>query len=407
MAKTILLLGTLDSKGTEYSYVADLIRRRGHQTLIVDFGVMGEPKHLVPDVISDTVAQVGGVSLDRLRQDQDRGAAMEVMSRGAAQVVRDLYERGKFDGILGMGGTGGTSVISAAMRNLPYGVPKVIVSTAASGQTAPYVGTRDITMIPSIVDVAGINQISRMVFAQAVGAICGMVEQEQENSQADRPVIAATMFGNTTACVDQCREALTDRGYEVLVFHCTGTGGRTMEDLVRDGLVQGVLDITTTEWADELCGGVFSAGPTRLEAAGAAGIPHLIVPGCVDMVNFGAIETVPDRYKDRLLVKWNPSITLMRTTPEENAEMGRIFAEKANQAKGPVAFLLPLRGVSILDSEGQKFWWPEADRAMFDAIKKHVRPDIPVEEIDANINDKAFAQRAVELFLSLFNQEAV
>lgn len=292
-------------------------------------------------------------------------------------------------------------MISAAMQRLPVGVPKVLVSTAASGNTAPYVGTRDITMVPSIVDVAGLNRVSKIVFSRAVGAICGMLDVELPASEDDRPLITASMFGNTTECVDRCREMLVDKGYEVLVFHCTGTGGKTMEDLVEDGLVTAVLDITTTEWADELCGGVFSAGATRLEAAGNMGIPHLIVPGCVDMVNFGAPDTIPERYKGRLFYEWNPSVTLMRTNIEENAEMGRIFAEKANKADGPVAFLLPLRGVSILDSEDNIFWWPEANRAMFDAIKANLKEGIPVYEVDANINDPVFSDRAVEILIEL------
>jgi uncharacterized protein (UPF0261 family) len=332
---------------------------------------------------------------------------MTMMGQGAAKLVRSLYDAGRLDGIMGMGGTGGTAVISAAMRELPVGVPKVLVSTAASGDTRSFLGTRDITLIPSVVDVAGVNRISRRIFTEAAGAICGMVEMAgtaSASEREERPIIAVTMFGNTTPCVDRCREMLTARGYEVLVFHCTGVGGETMENLVRDGLVTAVLDITTTEWADELCGGVFTAGPTRLEAPGQVGIPHLIVPGCVDMVNFGPRETVPQKYEGRLFYVWNPTVTLMRTTVEENAALGRIFAEKANRARGPVACLLPLRGVSILDSEGQIFWWPEADWAMFDALKVNLRPGMPVEVMDANINDSAFADRAVQMLVQMMER---
>lgn len=404
MSKRILLLGSFDTKGEEYRFVKDLMEAKGFKTLTVNTGVIGEPRYIEADVSAETVASAGGESLASLREKKDRGHSMKVMSRGAAKVVSELYEKGEFDGIFGMGGTGGTSVVSAAMQKLPVGVPKVIVSTAASGNTVPYIGTRDIVMVPSIVDVAGLNRVSKIVFTRAVGAICGMLEVELPSTEDDRPLVTASMFGNTTECVDMCREMLDKKGYEVLVFHCTGIGGRTMEDLVEDGLITAVLDITTTEWADELCGGVFSAGPTRLEAAGKMGIPHLIVPGCVDMANFGAPDTVPERYKGRLLYEWNPSVTLMRTNVEENAEMGRIFAEKANKAKGPVAFLLPLKGVSILDSEDNIFWWPEADRAMFDAIKANVREDISVYEIDANINDRVFAERAVEILLEMIEK---
>ena len=326
---------------------------------------------------------------------------MKVMSDGAAIVVRRLYDDGRFDGILGMGGTGGTSVITSGMQSLPIGVPKVMVSTAASGDTSAYVGTRDIAMFPSVVDVAGVNRISRPIFTRAAGAICGMVESEPEATSEEKPIIAASMFGNTTDCVDRCREALTGKGYEVLVFHATGTGGKTMEGLIDDGLVEAVLDITTTEWADEICDGVFSAGPTRLDAPGKAGIPHLIVPGCIDMANYGARDTVPERYKDRMLYEWNPSVTLMRTNADENRRMGEIFAEKANASSSPIAILIPLKGVSILDGDGEMFCDRGADQAMFDALKSNLRDDIPVVEIDCNINDEAFSAKAVEMMLAL------
>jgi uncharacterized protein (UPF0261 family) len=314
---------------------------------------------------------------------KDRGEAMRVMCAGAPVIVRRLYEEGAIDAVFGMGGTGGTAVVTAAMRALPVGVPKVCVSTTASGDVSTYVGTTDITMIPSIVDVAGINRISRRVFARAAGAVCGMAETDVPEDAGDRPVIAASMFGNTTPCVNACAEALSAKGYEVLIFHATGAGGRTMESLVREGLVDAVLDITTTEWADTVCGGVFDAGPERLDAPGRRGIPHLIAPGCVDMANFNAMESVPERYRkaNRTFYEWTPSVTLMRTDEKENREMGRIFAEKANAASGPVAFLIPLKGVSMLDADGQPFCDRGADRAMFDAIRANVAPGIEVVEL--------------------------
>jgi uncharacterized protein (UPF0261 family) len=265
------------------------------------------------------------------------------------------------------------------------------------------VGTKDVVLIPSIVDVAGINRISRIIFTRAAGAICGMVDAEPKAAADEKPIITASMFGNTTECVNACMAALTAEGFEVLVFHATGTGGRTMESLVREGLVDAVLDITTTEWADTVCGGVFSAGEQRLSAPGEAGIPHLIVPGCVDMANFGGPETVPQKYKDagRTFYEWNPSITLMRTNVEENRRMGEVFAAKAGAARGPTAFLIPLRGVSILDGDGQRFCDRRADQAMFDAIKAGVRDDIEVVEMDHNINDPQFAAKAVEMMLAL------
>jgi uncharacterized protein (UPF0261 family) len=403
MGKTILIMGALDTKGEEYAFVKEIIETCGHKALVLHTGVYEPHKSIKPDVSNAEVAQAAVANIEEI-QKMDRGPAMKLMSQGTAKVVRRLFDEKRFDGVIGMGGTGGTSVITSGMQTLPIGVPKLMVSTAASGDTRPYVGTRDIVMFPSVVDVSGVNRISRQIFTRAAGAICGMVESEVKQPEEEKPIIAASMFGNTTACVDRCRESLTQKGYEVLVFHATGTGGKTMEDLVEDGLVDAVLDITTTEWADELCGGVFSAGDTRLDAPGKMGIPHLIVPGCVDMANFGSKDTIPSKYNDRLFYEWNPSVTLMRTTPEENAEMGKIFAEKANIAKGPVAFLIPLKGVSILDSEGQIFWSPEADSAMFNAIKANIRKGIEIVEMDANINDPAFADKAVEMLLEMIQK---
>jgi uncharacterized protein (UPF0261 family) len=404
MSMTILLIGGFDVKGEEYNFVKKLIEAQGCKVLTMNFGVLGATNLFLIDINNAEVARAGGGDINQLQKDKDRGVAMNVMSKGVMVLCEKLYKEGKFDGVFGMGGSGGTSVISSGMRVLPIGVPKVIVSTVASGNTSIYVDVKDVIMIPSIVDVAGINQISEKIFKEAVGAICGMVKMDYTPSKDQRPIVAATMFGNTTPCVDRCRGILIAKGYEVLVFHCTGTGGRTMEGLVNEGFVYAVLDITTTEWADELCGGVFSAGDSRLDAPGKMGIPHLIVPGCVDMVNFGPKSTVPEKYKDRLFYEWNPSVTLMRTNIEENSKMGEIFAKKANASKGRVAFLLPLKGVSMLDAEGGVFWWPEANQAMFQAIKKNVKPGIQVVEMNCNINDEAFSEKAVELLMKLMTQ---
>jgi uncharacterized protein (UPF0261 family) len=369
---------------------------------------MGSTDLFPVDVSAEEVATAGGGDLGKLQAEKDRGAAMKVMCAGAPVVVGELHANGQIDGILGMGGTGGTTVVTAAMRALPVGVPKVCVSTAAAGDVAAYVGTKDITMIPSIVDVAGINRVSRMVFTRAAAAVCGMVSAEIPAAPDDRPVIVASMFGNTTDCVNACMQQLNRAGYEVLVFHATGTGGRTMESLVQEGLVDAVLDITTTEWADTVCGGVFDAGSERLDAPGQQGLPHLVVPGCVDMANFGGMNTVPEHYRKaaRIFYEWNPSVTLMRTNRKENEEMGRVFAEKANAAQGPVAFLLPLRGVSILDGEGQPFCDWETDRVLFDTLKAELQSGIVVEEMNCNINDPQFAERAVEMLLDLIKQAA-
>lgn len=404
MGKTIVLVGALDTKGPDYAFVKAEIERRGHRALVVDTSVTGEPG-LAADVSAAEVAEAGGSSLEELRAKADRGLAMEVMTRGVAAVARRLYDEGRLDGILALGGSAGAAMGTSAMRALPLGIPKVMVTTVASGDTKPYVGTRDVVMFPSVVDVAGVNRISARIYANAAGAIVGMVETEAP-SVAAKPLIAATMFGNTTPAVERAKAIFEDHGYEVLVFHATGTGGRTMEDLVGDGFFEAVADITTTEWADELVGGVLTAGPTRLEAAAKAGIPQVIVPGCLDMVNFWAPETVPEKFKDRRFYRWNPNVTLMRTTPEENAELGRILAEKANASTGPVAFYLPLEGVSMLDAPGKEFWWPEADEALFSAIKRHLRPDIPVHELDLNINDPAFAEAVARGLLDLLGSRA-
>jgi uncharacterized protein (UPF0261 family) len=351
------------------------------------------------------VATAGGEDLDVLVRDQDKGRAMAAMTRGAAIVATRLHAEGRLDGIIGLGGSAGTTIAGSAMRALPVGVPKLIVSTVASGDTRPYVGAKDIAMLYSVVDVAGINRLSGRILANAAAAVAGMVAAEPPDLP-ERPLLAASMFGNTTACVDRARQGLEAAGYEVLVFHATGAGGQTMESLIADGFIEGVLDVTTTEWADELCGGIFNAGPTRLDAAGQAGIPQVIAPGCLDMVNFGGLESVPERHRERKLYPWNPNVTLMRTTPEENAALGRILAEKANAARGPVAVLLPLGGVSQLDSPGGDFWWPEADAALFAAIRDNLRPEVRLVELDANVNDPVFADRAASLLLEMLGQRA-
>lgn len=403
MPGRILLLGTFDSKGPEYAFLRERILDAGSEVVTVNSGIDGSTDLFPVDIEADEIAQAGGESLAVLRRERDRGRAITVMSGGAAVVVRRMFDEGRFDGIIGMGGSGGTGIVTSAMRSLPIGVPKLCVSTLAAGDVSPFVGTKDILMMPSIADVAGINRISRTILSRAAGAICGMVNASIPAAQNERPLIAASMFGNTTKCVDACRAALDAAGYEVLVFHATGTGGRVLESLADEQLVDAVLDITTTEWADELCGGVLSAGPDRLSAPGRRGLPHLIVPGCLDMCNFGPMITVPEKFKDgsRYFYEWTPEITLMRTTADENRQLGELFAAKANAATGPIAFLFPLQGVSMLDADGDRFCDRAADQAFFDAVQANVRDDISVVEVDANINDPEFASRAVELLLEL------
>jgi len=406
MSGLILMIGTYDSKGPEYNFLRERILEAGCEVIAVNAGSAGSTNLFPVEIEADAVADAGGQSLDSLRESRDRGQAISVMSDGAAVVARNLFDQGRFDGIIGMGGSGGTGIVTAAMRALPIGVPKVCVSTLAAGDVSPFVGAKDIVMLPSIVDVAGINRISRTILSRAAGAVCGMVAVTVPESDDDRPLIAASMFGNTTQCVDVCRDLLDGNGYETLVFHATGTGGQILESVAEQGLVDAVLDITTTEWADELCGGILAAGSDRLAAAGRRGLPHLIVPGCLDMCNFGPMNTVPEQYRnsDRVFYEWTPAVTLMRTTAEENTRLGEIFAEKANAATGPVGFLIPLQGISVLDADDGLFFDREADHAFTTALKGNLNTDIPVVECDANINDRVFAEQAVSMMLELISK---
>ena len=395
---TIAVLGTLDSKGLEHAYVADCIRGHGHEALLIDVGTGGPPQ-VEPDVTRDQVAEAGGIGLEALMGREDRGECVTAMSEAAPILLSQLQSEVRIDGVISLGGGGGTAIAAAAMRALPIGFPKLMVSTLASGNTAHYVGTKDIVMCPSIVDVAGLNRISKMIFARAAGAICGMVGAPAEKDLAEKPVIVASMFGNTTDCVNEAKRILEEAGYEVLVFHATGAGGRAMESLIESGLVDGVLDITTTEWADESVGGVLSAGPTRLEAAGKAGVPTIVVPGCVDMVNFGERDSVPPEFGARSFYIHNPQVTLMRTSVEESRKIGEIIAGKLSAYEGPVSVLLPTKGVSVIGLEGQPFYDPEADRALFEAIRAGLSGRVSVIELDASVNDQAFAKACAEALL--------
>jgi uncharacterized protein (UPF0261 family) len=401
---TILLIGTLDTKGVELGYVRDLLRGWGHEVRVMDCGVLGEPR-LDPDIPAAEVAEAGGSSLQALREAGDRGGAMAAMVAGVRVLVPKLFAEGAFQGIMGVGGSGGTTLATAAMRELPVGVPKLVVSTVASGDTRAYVGVKDITLMFSVTDIAGLNPISRRILANGAAAISGMVEREAPPSE-DRPLLAATMFGVTTPCVDRLREKLSESGYEVLVFHATGSGGQAMEALIDAGFIAGVADITTTEWCDEVVGGVLSAGPDRLSAGARAGLPQVVSCGALDMVNFGPFESVPERFHDRNLYRHNASVTLMRTTSAECEEIARRIAEKLNQAKGPVVLLLPLKGVSALDREGQPFHDPAADAVLFQTLRESVRPPVRIVELDLHINDAAFADAAAEHLLELLREQA-
>jgi uncharacterized protein (UPF0261 family) len=394
---TIAVLGTLDTKGHEHAFVAQRIRELGHEPLLIDVGTADSPQ-ITPDIRREEVAAAGNIDLQALMARADRGECVSAMSKAVPKLLERLQAEGRIDGVISLGGGGGTAIATAAMRVLPIGFPKLMVSTLASGNTAHYVGTKDITMMPSIVDVAGLNRISRTIFSRAAGAICGMVEATIDSNE-DRPLIVASMFGNTTDCVNAAIPVLEEAGYEVLVFHATGAGGRAMESLIESGLVAGVLDITTTEWADELVGGTLSAGPERLDAAGKSGVPAIVTPGCLDMVNFGERESVPEKFTDRTFYIHNPQVTLMRTTASECRELGCVLAGKLNSYSAPVTVLLPRLAVSVISAAGQPFHDPEADAALFDALTDELRDDIEVRSMDCEINDPAFAKACAEALL--------
>jgi uncharacterized protein (UPF0261 family) len=394
----VYLLATLDTKGVEAAFVSDRLLELGAEVTVVDCGCGGLPG--------------------------DRGEAVNRAAAQAAETVAEAFAAGKLEGVLAIGGSAGTTIGTAAMRALPLGVPKLMVSTLASGNVRSWVGDKDILMLNSVVDIAGINRISRQVLGNAAAAMAGMVaanlglriadcgldsnrnpQSEVPNPKSDKPLIAATMFGVTTPCVQHARKILEDAGYEVLVFHATGNGGQAMESLIREGLIEGVLDITTTELADELVGGILSAGPTRLTAAGERGIPQVVSVGALDMVNFGPRDTVPEKFKDRRFHIHNASVTLMRTTPEENAKLGEEIGRKVAAAKGPACILLPLQGVSAIDRAGQPFDDPAARAALFDAIRQH-RGGLELVELDCHINDAAFAEAAADELLAMLARQS-
>jgi uncharacterized protein (UPF0261 family) len=377
--KTVVLLGTLDTKGAEYEWLRKRLQSHGVDVVLVDTGV--RPPEIAADVrVADEAHVEWG----------DRGAAVETLGVAAAKVLLRLHADGRLDGVFALGGSGGTSLATTAMRALPVGVPKLMVSTMASGDTRPYVGAVDVTMTYSVVDIAGINPISERILANAAAAIAAMAQVEVAGAHA-KPLVGATMFGVTTPCVEAARARLEELGYEVLVFHATGTGGQSMEALARGGFLAGILDVTTTELADDLVGGVLSAGPNRLEAAGELGLPQVVSLGALDMVNFGPRDTVPPQFADRNLYVHNPSVTLMRTTPDECRELGRRIGRKLSAASGPAALFVPLGGVSMIDVEGQPFHDPEADSALVDGLRETLNGSVEVHEVDADINDPELA----------------
>jgi uncharacterized protein (UPF0261 family) len=397
----VLILGTFDTKGEELYFLRDRLQTAGCETLLMDVGILGETDRQV-DISTSELFKQAGQSLALIRQSRDRGKAIEATANAVSSVVPKLYQAGKFQGILAIGGSAGTTIGTAAMRALPYGVPKLMVSTLASGQVQPYVGVRDIQMAYSVVDFCGLNRFSREILANAADAMAGMVMGRMAHpikAQEEKQIVSATMFGVTTPCVQKASSILNEKGYEVLVFHATGVGGKTMEAMIRDGLIRGVLDLTTTELADQLVGGVMPGGKERLTAAALKGIPQVISLGALDMVNFGPMDTVPEKFRNRKFHVHNPTVTLMRTTPEENDQLGKEIVEKACAASGPTTILIPKKGVSALDIEDGPFWWPEADQALFESIRNWIAPMVDLIEVDMHINDPEFAKLAADTLL--------
>jgi len=398
--KTVAVLGTFDTKGKELKFIKECIEEHGLKTLCINTGVF-EPV-VEPDISSAEVAAAVGADINAIVEKRDRATATEVLAKGTEKLIPQLYAEGKFDGIISIGGSGGTSLATPAMRQLPLGVPKVMVSTMASGDVSPYVGTSDIVMIPSVVDAEGLNDISKVIFSNAANAVVGMVQNRKEIESDGKPLLAATMFGVTTPCVKAAEDYLHEQGYDVLVFHATGTGGKCMEALIDQGFIKGVLDLTTTEWCDEVVGGVLNAGPDRLTAAGKNGIPQVVSVGALDMVNFGPMDTVPAQFKDRNLYKHNPTVTLMRTTADELKSIGHEIATRLADATGKTTLMLPLKGVSMIDVEGQPFYDAEADKVLFDTLRTELaNSNVEIVELDTDINDKEFAVAAAKKLISL------
>lgn len=402
LQKSIVLLGCFDTKGPDFSFLRACILAHNESVITIDTGTYGNRADFPVDFEADHVASAAGHTLAELRERADRGYTVDVMGRGGASVLKRLHEAGKLKAVMGMGGGGGTYIALAAMQAVPLGIPKLCLSTVASKDLSRQVGSKDIVLMPSVVDVAGLNSISRMLIKQAAAALCGMANTQGETEVADTyGRVAISMFGNTTACVTACTELLQARGYEVCVFHANGVGGQTMESLINEGCFDGVLDVTTTELADELCGGICSAGPVRLEAAARCGVPQVVAPGCLDMVNFAHLDTVPARYRQRQLYSWAPDVTLMRTDADENQQLARLLTSKLNRAKAPVTILLPNQGLSQIDTEGGVFAASETNRTLFDTIRETASDRLVVTELPVHINDAAFASQAVETLLRL------
>ncbi|EAZ81966.1 Tm-1-like ATP-binding domain-containing protein [Algoriphagus machipongonensis] len=399
----ILILGCFDTKGEIFSFLRDCLIADGAEVLTANVGVMGTTKLFPVSIESEEICREAGEELANIRQKNDRGYAMEVMGRGAEKVLLKLYKEKQFDAIIGMGGGSGTYVMLKSIQSLPLGLPKICISTLASKDLSDLVGVKDVLLMPSVVDVAALNSIIKPIIQQAAAALVAMTRVTNDNIPNQTKRIAVSMFGNTSVCVDHCTKLLEAQGFEVMAFHANGPGGKAMESLTLEGCFAGILDITTTELADELCEGICSAGPNRLEAAGKMGIPQVVVPGCMDMVNFGTMDSVPEKYKNRHFYSWVPTVTLMRTNEEENRELGKILAQKLNQSFGQVAVLFPEKGLSQIDAKGNVFENVKSNEALSISIQDNLKSEIPFVKLPFHINDQAFAEKAVDSLLKMID----
>ncbi|MCE7053424.1 Tm-1-like ATP-binding domain-containing protein [Algoriphagus sp. AGSA1] len=398
---TILMLGCFDTKGEIFAFLRDCLLAEGAKVLAVNVGVLGSTELFPVDIKTAEICEAAGEKLEAVRIKNDRGYAMDIMGHGAAKILANLHRQNKFDAVIGMGGGSGTYVTLKAMQFLPLGLPKICISTLASKDLSDLIGVKDILLMPSVVDVAALNSIIKPIIQQAAAALVAMSRVQIPQATTNTKRIAISMFGNTSTCVDYCTQMLEAKGYEVMNFHANGVGGKALESLTLEGCFSGILDITTTELADELCGGICSAGSSRLEAAGKQGIPQVVVPGCMDMVNFGTMDSVPEKYKNRQLYAWVPTVTLMRTNEKENRDLGKILAGKLNQSPGEVAVLFPEKGISQIDAEGNVFHNPKSNEELSKSIQENLKSGIPFINLPFHINEKEFARAAVERLLEM------
>ena len=398
--KSVLILGTLDTKSAEIIYLKNRILEKGLGVVVVDTGILGEPKGIVPDVPASETAIAGGMSLEDVRKKPSRGAAVDEMLKGAKVITSRLHKEGRIHGAISLGGAEGGVMAAAAMQVLPPGLPKVIITPLASGVRpfGPFMGIRDIMVMHSLLDIAGINDISRSIFNNASAAISGMVHQYEPMEAKGKNMVAITTLGTTDKAMRYIFDGLKKTGYEPIIFHSSGVGGQVLEDMINRGFFCAVVDLCTNELTDNLVGGFHNAGPHRLEAAGKIGIPQVIVSGCVDFFAQGPPETIPDKWRGRQMYYHNPVYTLIRPTVEEMREIARRMAKKLNAATGPVKVVLPLGGMSIGGLEGGTTYDPEGDRAFFETLKESLSPDIPVVEEEMHVNEKPFADRILEAF---------